>query len=374
MEQTVSYKNQNREKRMTRILPRYISRQFIGLLVFSLFGSVLLFIVVDLVENADQFIDAKAAWHVVVMYYLYFLPSILVLTVPVGTLLATVFSVGILAKSNEITAMKALGYSFYQVMGTLLLLGFIVSIFSFFLEELIAIPSNQKMTEIKKQYLSKGEGATYFKYRNLLIQEPPDQIIEIEFYNNTNKTAYNVIIETFKGNQLVARLDAAEMYWKGNKWLITKGYRRIFTKEEERAFPILEPMEFQFQFSPKQLISSQIKPDEMRFSELWRFIRKVRQSKGEVQRWLTDFHIRIAFPVSNVLIVLLAAPLSYNRRKKSLAIGFGLCLLICFFFFGFIKLGQTLGHNKSLHPILAAWLGNGVAALGGMINFTKTRK
>jgi lipopolysaccharide export system permease protein len=359
---------------MTRILPRYISRQYMGLLVFSLLGSVLLFIVVDLVENADQFIDAKAAWHVVVMYYLYFLPNILVLTVPVGTLLATVFSVGILAKSNEITAMKALGYSFYQVMSVLLLLGFCVSIFSFFLEELIAIPSNQKMMEIKKQYLSKDEGATYLKYRNLLIQEPPDKIIEIEFYNNAQKTAYNVIIETFKGNQLVSRIDAAEMYWNGNKWSIKKGFQRLFTGEEERAFPILEPIEFKFQFSPKQLVSSQIKPDEMRFSELWGFIKKVRQSKGEVQRWLTDFHMRISFPVSNVFIVLLAAPLSYNRRKKSLAIGFGLCLLICFFFFGFIKLGETLGHNKSLHPILAAWLGNGVAALIGMINFTKTRK
>jgi lipopolysaccharide export system permease protein len=359
---------------MNRILPRYISRQFISLFIFSLIGVVLLFIVVDLVENADQFIDAKAAWQVVVIYYLNFLPNILVLTIPVGTLLATVFSVGILAKSNEITAMKALGFSFYQVMSVLLLLGVSISIFSFFLEELIAIPSNQKMMEIKRQFLHKDEGATYLKYRNLLIQEPPNKIVEIEFYNNTNKTAYNVIIESFDGNQLVSRIDAPEMYWKGDKWLITKGFQRVFNREDERIFPIVKPMEFRFQFSPKQLISSQIKPDEMRFSELWRFILKIRQSKGEVQRWLTDFHLRIAFPVSNLLIVLLAAPLSYNRRKKSLAVGFGLCLLICFFFFGFIKLGETLGHDKSLHPILAAWFGNGVAAMVGMINFKIIRK
>lgn len=359
---------------MNRLLPKYISRKFLGLFLFSLIGSVFLFIVVDLIENADQFIDAKVAWHVVVLYYIYFLPNILVLTIPVGTLLATVFSVGLLAKNNEITAMKALGYSFYQVMSVLLVLGFIISTLSFFMQESIAIPANARMMEIKRHYLSKNEGVAYIKYRNLMIQEPPDKIVKIEFYNITSSIAHNVIIETFSNNKLISRLDAAEMHWKDNTWIIPKGYQRNFYEESEQAMPILKPIDFHFQFTPKELASAQIKPDEMRFLELWRFIQKVRNSKGEVQRWLTDFHMRIAFPVSNLFIVLLAAPLSYNRRKKSLAVGFGLCLIICFLFFGFIKLGQTLGQNNSMPPIMAAWLGNGVAAVCGMINSISTRK
>ena len=359
---------------MNRILPNYVSRKFLGLFIFSLIGSVILFVIVDLIENADQFIDAKVAWHVVVLYYLYFLPNILILTIPVGTLLATVFSVGLLARNNEITAMKALGYSFYQVMSVLLILGFLISVFSFFMEETIAIPANTRMMEIKRHYLSKNEGVAYLKYRNILIQEPPDKIIRIEFYNHTNATAHNVIIETFADNRLVSRLDAAEMHWKNNQWVIARGYQRNFFDEREQAIPILEPITFRFQFTPKELASAQIKPDEMRFLELWRFIQKVRNSRGEVQRWMTDFQMRIAFPVSNLFIVLLAAPLSYNRRKKSLAIGFGLCLVICFLFFGFIKLGQTLGQNNSMPPVIAAWLGNGVAIVCGVINSLSTRK
>jgi lipopolysaccharide export system permease protein len=359
---------------MNRLLPKYLSRQFLGIFVFSLIGSVFLFVIVDLIENADQFIDAKAAWHVVVVYYLYFLPNICVLTVPVATLLATVFSVGLLAKNNEITAMKALGYSFYQVMSVLLILGCIISVFSFFLQEIISIPANGKMMEIKRSYLTKNEGASYLKYRNLLIQEPPDKIVRIEFFNNITGTAYNVSIETFADNKLISRLDAAEMRWKDNRWVVPGGYRRIFEDEKEKAFPFSKPVVFSFQFTPKELASAQIKPDEMRFLELHRFIRKIRQSRGEVKRWLTDFYMRIAFPVSNLFIILLAAPLSYNRRKKSLAIGFGISLMICFFFFGLIKLGQTLGQNESLPPLLAAWLGNVLAAAGGVINTISTRK
>ena len=359
---------------MNRLLPKYLSRQFLGIFLFSLIGSVFLFVIVDLIENADQFIDAKAAWHVVLVYYLYFLPNILVLTIPVSTLLATVFSVGLLAKNNEITAMKALGYSFYQVMTVLLIMGCIISVFTFFLQELIAIPANGRMTEIKRSFLNKNEGNAYLKYRNLLIQEPPDKIIRIEFFNNITGTAHNVIVETFADNKLISRLDAPEMQWKNNTWVVPAGYQRIFNDEKEKAFPLSKPSVFRFQFTPKELSSAQIKPDEMRFLELYRFIQKIRQSRGEVQRWLTDFHMRVAFPVSNVFIVLLAAPLSYNRRKKSLAIGFGISLMICFFFFGLIKLGQTLGQNDSVPPVLAAWLGNVLAAAGGVMNTISTRK
>ena len=76
----------------------------------------------------------------------------------------------------------------------------------------------------------------------------------------------------------------------------------------------------------------------------------------------------------NVIIIVLSLPLAYNRRKKSVAIGFGISLAVCFFYFGLVKLGQTLGENGHLSPLLAAWLGNGVMAAGSALNLVKTRK
>jgi lipopolysaccharide export system permease protein len=359
---------------MSRILPRYLTRQFLGLFVFSLVGAVLLFIVVDLVENVDQFIDAKAPWYVTFKYYLFFTPSILVLTMPVGTLLSTVFSVGIMAKNSEIVALKALGYSFYQVMRILLILGGMISLLSFFIMETVAIPANLLKEDIKKEYLTKTRGLASSRFRNLFVQEPPDKIIGIDYFNVNKQTAYNVKIETFLGNQLIERIDTDEMVWNGKDWTVRKGYLRRFQDGREQATPISKPVTFHFRFSPRELATAQIKPDEMSFIELWHFIRKVRLFKGEVHRWLTDFHSRIAFPLSNFFIVMLAAPLSYNRRKKSLTIGFGLSLAICFIYFGCIKLGQTLGQNKTLNPFFAAWLGNMLAGLCGLITLKKTRK
>jgi lipopolysaccharide export system permease protein len=359
---------------MKGILPRYLSRQFLSLFVFSLLGAGLLCIVIDIVENVDTFIDAKAPLNIAVLYYIYYFPYFLVLATPVGSLLATVFSVGVMARNNEITAMKALGFSFYQMMQILLTLGLFVSLFSFVLSEGAAIPANQKKGEIRRQYLEKSGFDRYLQFRDLLIQDPPDKIINIKFFDMGKKTAYNVEIETFNQNRLVSRLDTDEMTWNGKEWVVYRGYQRIFNNENENAFQINQPIHFHFRFTPKELSMAQIKPDEMGFVELLRFIEKVRQCKGDVQRWLTDLYMRIAFPLSNVFIILLSAPLIYNRRKKSLAIGFGISLIISFLFFGCVILGQTMGHNKSMKPLPAAWLGNCIAGVCGLIYIKKTRK
>ena len=238
----------------------------------------------------------------------------------------------------------------------------------------MAIPANRKKGEIKRKHLDKSVAMYDMRYRNLLIQEPPDMIIAIEFFNPAVKTAYKVEIQTFRKNRLVRRLYAEEMVWNGAEWLVRKGYLRIFEEEGEKATPLAQEMRFRFHFSPRELSTSQVKPDEMGFLDLERFVQRVRQSRGEADRWLTDWHMRISFPFSNMLVVLISVPLAYNRRKKSLALGFAISLFVCFCFFGVVVLGQTLGHNKSMDPFCAAWLGNALAALGGLVNIRSVRK
>lgn len=358
---------------MKKTLSLYLSRQFLALFFFSLLAGILLFVIVDLVENIDRFIDAKTPWSIVVLYYLNYLPYIVVLTLPVGTLLATIFSIGNLARHNEIVAMKALGYSFYQVLGILVILGVGISLAGFIFAEALGIPGYRKKEMIKRQYLDRMRRAR-FSYENVLIQEPPDQIISIDFFDPQTQIAHGVRIEKFEKNRLVFRIDGESMTWRENQWEIPQGYLREFRGDKEEANPFHSPKRFQFQFTPEDLLKAHWKPDEMGIFELWHFIQKVKMTRGEINRWLTALHMRIAFPFSNLMIILLGLPLVYNRRKKSLAVGFGIGLGICFIFYGLIKLGQTLGENKQMAPFLAAWWGNGMALLGSFFAIQKVRK
>jgi len=359
---------------MIRVLPKYLRRRFLSLFFFSIFGVLILFIIVDLVENLDKFIDARTPVRIVFLYYLYFIPYILVLTIPAVTLLASVFSIGTLAKDNEIVAMKALGYSFYRVLSNILVVGFYISIASFLTAESVVAKTNRRKEQIRKHYLERRPMEFSSRIMDLVIQEPPDKIITIGRFDASQDVAYEVRIETFRMNKMVSRLDLPSMKWTGAGWMVSGGIQRLFDGDGEKAIVLSERITAPLKFKPKELMMAQVKPEEMNVLELNRFIRRLKESKGDARRWLTDLYFRLSFPMSNFFIVLLSVPMAYNLRKKSLAAGFGISLLICFLFFGLVKMGETLGHNAALHPWVAAWMGNAAALAFGVVNVWRVRK
>ncbi|MFC1693412.1 LptF/LptG family permease, partial [Candidatus Latescibacterota bacterium] len=95
-----------------RKLSKYILKEFLSFLMYGIIAFAVIFILVDLVDNLDNFIDNKVRISLIVLYYIFNLPFIIVLTFPVAMLLSTMFSLGRLSSDNELTAMKASGVSF----------------------------------------------------------------------------------------------------------------------------------------------------------------------------------------------------------------------------------------------------------------------
>lgn len=357
-----------------RIITNYIRKKFLFIFSFLLITIIMMFLVIDLVENLDKFIDKDVSYIIIAKYYMYYIPYIIILVLPMVTLMATVFSISSMAKNNEITALKALGISMSTAMKTLLIMGVAICIASFFIAENVAISANRKMFLIKDTYLEKKQHSKTGMIRNIRIQEPPDKIVTIGIFDKSHDVARDVTVETFNGSRLVARMDAPYMEWNGTAWVVTKGMQRLFQKEEEFLTEIDKPLEFNFRFTPKQIELSQLKPDEMKFSELIEFIKRIRESGGETYHWLTDLHVRVSFPFSNIVIIFFSIPLVYNRRQKSFAAGFGISLIVSFIYFGLVKTGQTMGHKGTADPFIAAWIGNIVMIVSGIVFILKTRK
>lgn len=358
---------------MMRILTRYLYRQYIGLFLFCVVGVVMLFVIVDLVEHMDKFIDKGLSAGIVLQYYYYYVPSILVLILPVATLLATVFSVGNMASRNEILALKALGYSLYQMLVVLLPLGVIVAALSFWVAEVWVAETAENRLAIEREHLGSGDQVKASRLVNLEIREG-DRLITLGRFNPVNHVATRVKIEQLRGGRLVARTDADSMWYRGDQWVIWKGVERQFFGDDERVRKIADTLSVALSLSPKELMRAQGNPEDMGYFDLKRYVEIMRRSGGEVYGFLTQLHLRVSFPISNVIIIIFSLPLAYNRRKKSVAIGFGISLAVCFFYFGLVKLGQAFGENGHLPPLLAAWMGNGVMAVGSAVNLVKTRK
>jgi lipopolysaccharide export system permease protein len=103
-------------------------------------------------------------------------------------------------------------------------------------------------------------------------------------------------------------------------------------------------------------------------------IGELQQIGGDARKWIVDLNLKIAMPFANFIVVLLGAPLASRKKRGGAGFNFGISLMISFIYFILIRTGQVLGHQGTLTPILAAWLGNLVFISIGLYTLLSVRK
>ncbi|HEX8674723.1 MAG TPA: LptF/LptG family permease, partial [Longimicrobium sp.] len=121
------------------ILSRYVIRQFVGTFVGLVLGLPLLFIIGDVTDNIDKYIDKGITGGRLLLSYVYFYPQFVLYGFPIAALVATVFTIGGMTRHQEITAAKAGGISFYRLFLPVAMLGVILVGIAFGLSELVPI-------------------------------------------------------------------------------------------------------------------------------------------------------------------------------------------------------------------------------------------
>ena len=357
-----------------KILDRYISRQFLNVLLFTIVAFIAIFLIVDLIENLDRFIDKQVPYLLVIEYYIYYLPNIFTLVLPVAMLLASLLSIGQFSRYNEITAMKSTGISLYRTALPLIIIGFLVSLGALVFNESIVPEANRAKFKIQRIYLDKIPPQIYYRRSNITILEGQHRRVTICLYDGEKKIAHNVSIQTFDSGKLTSRVDAEKMVWKGNHWELLNGYFRVFSGDKETFSRFKSKDDLKFSFLPKDLEKTQKKPEEMNFFELRTFIGKMREAGVDPTKWLVDLQFKLAFPFTNLIIVLFGIPPAVTNRRSGPALGFGLSLIIVFVFFGMIKVTQSLGHDGALSPFWAAWFGDLFFGALGIFLLVKAKK
>lgn len=357
-----------------RILDKYITRNFLGTQLFALITFSVIYIVIDLVGFLDKFIDEKVGMMIIVKYYLFYLPYIIILTLPIATLLASLFSVGQLSRYNELIAMQSSGLSIYRILYPLFAVGVMTSLIVLYVGERVVPYTNQKKKVTYQTNVDKVKKRSDVQTRDISLQIDRERWLLIGFFDTNLNTAFQVSIQQYTQQVLSKRIDAQRMIWERDRWVATNGYVRQFSNHIETAQAFEELELHDLFFKPPDIARIQIKAEEMSYWELRHFIKEVKRTGGNPDRWLVDLYLKIAFPFANFIIILFGAPLAARKTRSGTALSFGISLFICFFYFGIIKVGQSLGHNGTLPPLFSAWLGNLVFGAGAIYILVKSNK
>jgi lipopolysaccharide export LptBFGC system permease protein LptF len=129
-----------------KILDRYIFRQFLGTFLLLVAALPFLFLITDLTDNLDRYLNGAFPFGRSVSY-VYFIPQLIFWGFPVAALIATVFTIGSMTRHQEITAAKAGGVSFYRLTAPLILMAALLSIIAVGIGEVVPI-TNIKRAEV----------------------------------------------------------------------------------------------------------------------------------------------------------------------------------------------------------------------------------
>lgn len=312
-----------------KTLDRYVLRQFIVTSLFVLFAIIVIFIVIDMMENLDDFLDRQAGVEIVARYYLYFTPEIIKLMIPVAMLLSAMFTTGRMSTFNELTALKSNGVSLYRFMAPLLILALIVSSGAIYFNGWIVPSANKKKFDLERQYLQKN--LSYAAKDNIFIQDSQTRILSIGFFDDNRNVATHVSIQDFSDTNLTVmagRFDAAQMQWdkKTGGWILNNGSHRIFFEGKEKLEFFSTYNIGKLNFEPDDIRKKQEKPDEMSYPDLKQFIENQQRAGQDVTHWLVDFYGKISFPFAGVIVVLFGAPFSSFKRRGGLGVEFGIAV------------------------------------------------
>jgi lipopolysaccharide export system permease protein len=360
-----------------KIIDIYTTKQFLQMIIFGLVAFILIFILVDLMENLDDFIDQKVQTPIILRYYLYFTPEIIKLTLPVAVLLSCLLTTGRMSNLNELTAIKVSGVSLYRFMLPFLVLSFILSVVSVYFNGWVVPKTNKKKLNLERVYMRKHL-ESWGKY-NIYIQDTYTRLLSIGYFDDETNTAHRVDIQDFDSSdvtKIIARYTAPAMKWDSTRdnWLLINCTYRKFMEGKEIITKLDTFNIGKLNFKPVDIKRKQMKPDEMNADEMLEFIKDQIRSGNDPSRWLTDYHSKFAFSFSNFIVVLFGVALASQKKRAGLAMEFGLSLLIAFIYFIFMKISTSFGYAGILHPFISAWLANIVFFIIGVIVILNVRK
>jgi lipopolysaccharide export system permease protein len=359
-----------------KIIDKYLIKQFLQTIVFGLLGFTFIFIVIDAMENLDDFIDQSVPALKIIHYYIVFSPEIIRLMTPVAVLFAALFTAGKAANLSELTAIKASGVSLYRFMLPFVITTILISLFSVYFSGYVVPMANKTKLNIEQEYLKKNIS---FSGSNIYFQDSKQRIVSISFFDYNSNRANRVSIQDFNATnlkQMKSRIDAVSLSYDTlkNIWVANNGIKRDFDGIHQSAdyFTSLEIPNLNF--SPSDLLKKQTRPSEMNLTELNELVKSQQNAGNDPTSTLIEYHSRIAFAMTSVIVVLFGLPISANKRKGGIASQVGLNILVTFLYLVFMKVSQAFGKNGALNPVITAWFANFLFIIAAAVNLWRAKE
>lgn len=342
------------------LLDQYILKKFLVPFIYCIVGFTAIWLVWNLSTNLPDFVQGHATLAILVHFYATQIPNVIVQSIPVGTLLALLYSMTQMSRSNEIISILCSGRSLYRVFFPFFFVGFfLVMVSSYFNYEKAPQAEalkNQLLDEIKN-----GTKTNKLIQSHLFRNRLDNRTWYVQSLDLKNQSASQVqIIQQDQAGNIVEKwyvLDAifnpttSTWTFKQMHHVIVDPIGNILT------FDFLEQCEIShWSESPWRIASSSMNPDLLGVPELKMYLKNNSDfPKARLAPFLTHLDYRWALPWMCFIVILLAAPLGVIYSRRSILSGVALAVGLFAAMLFSSNLFLALGKGYRCPAWIAAW-------------------
>jgi lipopolysaccharide export system permease protein len=354
------------------ILDRFVLGQVLAPFMFGIMSFTVILVAGDLLfKLAALVIQRGVSFGVVIRLFLYSLPRIVALSMPMSCLLAALLGFGSMSGNSELVALKSAGVSFGRIVRPLVIAGVLISIAAFLMNETLVPICSRAAANVMRYEVFRSVPPVLRE--NVFIREETDGSLHRVLYIGAVKPRSgemsDILVQEFEEGKIRRLVSAPRGNWVDGVWWLEDG--QVFEVASDgsvRALFAFEKQKLNLLQGPSDIDSSRSDPSEMSLPELYRTVRLSSTQGNETGKLWMMMHLRIAVPWASVVLVLVGAAVGSRPQRSSSGMGLGLSVVIVFIYYVIMSFCKSLGEAGFLPGVVAAWIPNVVfLAIGSVL-------
>lgn len=353
------------------IIQRHVLREVVRYLLLSMMALCALFLIVDFFDRIDNVLGEGVSFWTIALYFALKIPQIFTMTLPVAMLVAVMLGLGILSKNSEITAMRAAGVRILWIVRPVFIMALCLSLLNLAVEEFAVPYCSRRVKEIYNIDIKAKHKTGIFSRQDDFWWRSGDKFYSVNMFDSRDNTLHDLsVFEVGQDFLPMSRVDAGRAAWvkKGLGWTMYEVTEHRF-KEDGRSEVNSEPSQtLPIAQAPEDFYDVKTDPFTMSYSQLKQFIRLQMENGAAATNYLADLYSKISFPFVILVCTLVVLPFSLKpARSGSMAAGFVAGLVIGFTYYAVHSFSLAMGRAEIWPPMVAAWVGNGIMIMVGLI-------
>ncbi|HZE57020.1 MAG TPA: LptF/LptG family permease [Chthoniobacterales bacterium] len=356
-----------------RRLDRYVTVYFLQAYFYCIAGFLSIWFIFDVSDNISTFLDQRISRMLILKYYLTQIPQILVILLPVALLLALLFSLGRMSRSNEIVSMLTAGVSLPRILAPLLFVAFLSTVGSTAMNYSLAPHGEYAHKRLLEDPASRRQqfGLTAQIFRNRTDNRT--WYIGQFFPGNTKFNTVHIVQQDANDHITTAYIATTAFYhadthtWEleSTKVVHYDQVGNIVNVEYHVGTPLLIT---DWSETPFRLSSANVRAEHLSVPELRDYLQFNSDFPATLLApFATHLQYRIALPWTCAVVALIAGSLGVGYSRRGILSSVAAAVLLVFAMNFVMHLFLALGEGARVPTWVAAWTPNVIFGVIGLI-------